>query len=234
MPVEYTRFRTEWSNLRYFYARAWSSRGSIIPARILGTEPAALRGRVYGSAGMMNAIGIPGSGPGKYSLTRFTAELLAFRMGLERAELKMPIAMNALAQILARVDQHFSMNMSAGPRDPRQQNPSAAWKIPVRRITGAYFQNWHVRRLARGVWVVYNPTREAYYIEYGIHPSGRRVRRPIRKLALIKTLRFADQQNVGQYVWEAIYGHLRETGGRGRGRLSVHYQPQSMRVMGML
>jgi hypothetical protein len=222
MPVDYTRYRTEWNNLKYFYARAWGTRGSMIPLRILGTTPSSLKGRVYEGTGS------------KYSLTRFANELFAFSQQLRQANLKMPVAMNTLAQILARIDQNYSMRMSSGPRDPRQQNPQAAWKIPVRRITGAYFQNWHVRRVARGVWVVYNPTREAYYIEYGIHPSGRRVRRPIRKMALIKTLKFADRHKVGQFVWEGIYGHMREVGGSGRGRLVVQFQPQSQRIMGML
>jgi hypothetical protein len=170
----------------------------------------------------------------RYSLSRFASELFALSVGIKQASLKMPVAMDALAQILARIDQNYSMRMSSGPRDPRELNPKAAWKIPVRRITGAYFQNWHVRRIARGVWIVYNPTREAYYIEYGIHPSGRRVRRPIRKMALIKTLKFADRHKVGEFIWEGIYGHMRETSGSSRGRLLVQFQPQSMKVMGML
>jgi hypothetical protein len=146
------------------------------------------------------------------TMTQYANELFSWRMQLEQAQKKLPYSMNALAQILARVDQRYSFEKSAGPVDPRQQNASAAWKIPVRRITSHYFQGWYVRRLAPGTWAVYNPTREAYYIEYGIHTSGRRVRRPIRKLSLIATLKFADRHRVGQYVWESIFGHLRNRG----------------------
>lgn len=220
MAVQYTRFRTEWAGLQHAYSRSWGSRGSVIPARILGSTPSGLS---------------PYSGTAsRYSLAHLANELFSLSGQLKQANMKLPMAMNALAQILARVDQRYSMQMSAGPVDPREQNPKAAWRIPVRRITGAYYQNWHIRRVAPGVWIVYNPTREAYYIEYGIHTSGRRVRRPVRKMALIKTLKFADRQKVGGYVWEGIFGHLRQTSGSSRGRLAVQFQPQSMRVMGML
>lgn len=216
MPVNYTRFRTEWAGLSHAYARAWG-RQSVIPMRILGNT---VQGKAY-------------SGNLSYDAS-LSSQLISISFDLRKAETKLPLAMNALAQLLARVDQRYSQQMSSGPRDPRQQQPNLAWKIPVRRISGAYFQGWFVRRVAPGVWVVYNPTREAYYIEYGIHTSGRRVRRPVRKLALIKTLRYADKHKVGGYVWEGIFGHMRQTGASGRGRLSSQFQPQSPSVMGML
>ena len=221
--ADYTRYRTEWANLQYAYSRAWG-RPNVIPARMLGSTPAGLNLGSGAWAGSHNA----------YSPLRFEREMLSLAFQLKQGSLKLPQAMNILAQILARVDQNYSMRMSSGPRDPRAQSQKAAWKIPVRRITGAYFQHWFVRRLAPGVWVVYNPTREAYYIEYGIHTSHRRVRRPIRKMALIKTLKFADKHKVGGYVWEGVFGHLRETSGSSRGRLVVHFSPQSAKIMGML
>lgn len=131
---------------------------------------------------------------------------------------------NALVMLMARTNQAFAMEMSAGPLDPRMQNRAAAWKIPVRRITSRYYKGWKVQRLAPGVWMLFNDSREAYFIEFGIHPSGfkvegrggryymkgsPRVRRPVRKLSLKRTLRFVDQSNVEGMVWEMIYAPFR-------------------------
>lgn len=151
---------------------------------------------------------------------------------------------NALVMLLARTNQAFAMQMSAGVIDPRMRNKAAAWKIPVRRITSRYYKGWKVQRLAPGVWMLYNDAREAWFIEFGIHPTGStrstergtlynvRVRRPIRKLSLIRTLKFADQSRAGERIWEMIYSPFRP--GRratSRGGLLISDQVQS--VMGM-
>ncbi len=134
--------------------------------------------------------------------------------------------MNILTMLMARTNQAFAQDMSRGPLDPRQQNPGAAWKLPVRRISGRYYKGWKVRRLAPGTWILYNDTREAYFIEYGInhagqgaaagarggreyHKGSRRVRRPVRKLTLIKTLRALDRTHAGDRVWEVIWAPFR-------------------------
>ena len=135
--------------------------------------------------------------------------------------------MNVLTMLMARTDQAFSQEMSRGPYDPQMRNSGAAWKIPVRRITGRYYQGWKVRRLAPGVWIVYNDSREAYFIEYGINRRGgggtdvsgrggvtyskgsRRVRRPVRKLALMKTLRAMDRTHAAHRVWEVVWAPFR-------------------------
>jgi hypothetical protein len=55
-------------------------------------------------------------------------------------------------------------------------------------------------------WQLYNDSREAYFIEFGINPhSYRRVRRPIRKLSLMRTLRFAQGTGVYHRIWAQIY-----------------------------
>jgi hypothetical protein len=135
--------------------------------------------------------------------------------------------LNAFAMILARTNQAIAQEMSAGPVDPHGTMDSAAYKIPVRRITGRYYKGWQVKRLAPGVWMLYNASREAYFIEFGINhvgaghevtyrdgrtyiKSGRRVRRPIRKLSLIKTMRFVDQSRAGYRVTEAVFGSFRQ------------------------
>lgn len=134
--------------------------------------------------------------------------------------------MNVLTSLLARTNQAFAQEMSRGPLDPRASKPSQAWQIPVRRITSRYYRGWKVRRLAPAVWMLYNDSREAYFIEYGINhvgqgntvtyrdgrtyiKSGRRVRRPIRKMSLIKTLRFIDSTRAGERVWELIWAPYR-------------------------
>jgi hypothetical protein len=142
--------------------------------------------------------------------------------------------MNALVQILARAQVAFAQRKSRGPVDPRQTNPNAAWKIPVRRITSHYYQGWQVRRIRPGVWMVYNLTREAYYIEFGIHVSTRRVRRPINKMSLLNTLHWADHSRAGPKVWEEVFGSMRGRGFRGRGSGILYIMPQSPGVMGRL
>jgi hypothetical protein len=116
----------------------------------------------------------------------------------------------------------------SGPATPQPIYRDAAWKIPVRRITQRYYKGWKVRRLAPGAWILYNDSREAYFIEFGIHPRGKfssiektkagasphgyfvkRVRRPIRKLSLMKTLRFMDQSRAGERIWEASFAPFR-------------------------
>lgn len=217
-PTSYYRFHTEWAGLGSAFARSWPSRGSIIPNFMVGVTPARLE--IDPNKRWQGAMG---------SLAQ---ELFYLEQEIKASGKKLPWHMNALAQILARVDQMISFQKSAGPRDPRQQFPQGAWKIPVRRISSHYFQGWNVRRIAPGTWMVYNPTREAYYIEYGIHTSGRRVRRPISKLALIATLKFADTHRIGQFVWEGVFGHMRTRGiNYRRGAIVVNSQVQSPGVM---
>jgi len=156
--------------------------------------------------------------------------------------------MNALVMLMARTNQAFAQEMSRGPNDPQERLNNAAWKLPVRRITSRYYKGWKVRRLAPGVWMLYNDTREAYYLEYGINHVGagftvsyrdgrtyikgsRRVRRPVRKLSLIKTLKFMDTTRTGERVWEQIFAPFRP-GRRYSGRGFVfHDQVQSVRGM---
>lgn len=137
--------------------------------------------------------------------------------------------MEILTMTLAYANQSFAQQMSRGPVDPQMRNNKAAWKIPVRRITGRYYKGWKTKRIKRGLWMVYNDSREAYYIEHGIHPTGSRrqtkkrgaggyrggtvftmrVRRPIGKLSVIRTLRFADTSRVSERVFETVLEPMR-------------------------
>lgn len=152
--------------------------------------------------------------------------------------------MDALAMTMAYTNQAIAMQMSAGPVDPRMTMSKAAWKVPVRRITSRYYKGWKTKRLAPGVWMMYNDSREAYYIEFGIHPTGSlratekghvfvvRVRRPIRKLSLKRTLTMVDASRAGSRVWEVSFAPFRENYKmRNRGDLISRDQVQSMTGM---
>lgn len=119
--------------------------------------------------------------------------------------------MNALVMLMAYTNLGIAQKMSAGPVDPGMMNAAAAWKVPVRRITGDYFLGWKVRRVGPAIWELYNDSREAYFIEFGISRSNARIRRPIRKLSLMKTLEFLEGTQVYHRVWAEIYtaGHQR-------------------------
>lgn len=113
--------------------------------------------------------------------------------------------MSALVMLMAYTNLGIAQKMSAGPVDPMMRNAAAAWQIPVRRITERYFLGWKVRRIGGVTWELYNDSREAYYIEFGIHLSNARVRRPIRKLSLRKTLQFMEATEAYKRVWAEVY-----------------------------
>jgi hypothetical protein len=124
----------------------------------------------------------------------------------------LPYAMDTLVRFMALANLGIAQKMSAGPRDPKNMRPNLAWKIPVRRITHRYFFGWKVRRLRLGVWMLYNDSREAYFIEFGIHRdprtgevSPRRIRRPIRKLSLKRTLEAMMRTKAYHRIWSEIY-----------------------------
>jgi hypothetical protein len=125
---------------------------------------------------------------------------------------RLPGAMNLLARMMALVNQGIAQEMSYGAYDPQNRNPSQAWRIPVRRISQRYFYGWKVKPLRGGAWMLYNDSREAYFIEFGIHRSGttgevspRRIRRPIRKLSLRRTLEAMMRTKAYHRVWAEIF-----------------------------
>ena len=117
-------------------------------------------------------------------------------------------ALDILCHIMAITNQGIAQDMSAGPYDPTEARPELAWRTPeqrIRRISEKYYLGWKVRRLGIGKWMLYNDSREAFFIEFGIHPSPRRVRRPVRKLSLIKTLKALSTTGVYHRIWANIY-----------------------------
>src|SRR5580765_2151312 len=100
--------------------------------------------------------------------------------GLEEAirwaEIETPDAlrffMDKLCLHMAILNQGEARKMSAGFLDPGGKNSEMAWKLPVRRITGAYLEGWKVKRKGKAYYILYNASREAYFIEFGINWLG--------------------------------------------------------------
>lgn len=135
---------------------------------------------------------------------------------------RLPRAMDILTRFMSLTNLGIAQEMSYGASDPQQRNPSQAWRIPVRRISQRYFYGWQVKRVSLGVWMLYNDSREAFYIEYGIHRNpatggvaSRRQRRPVRKLSLRRTLEAMMRTQAYHRVWAEIYVDKRRKFSRG-------------------
>jgi hypothetical protein len=140
--------------------------------------------------------------------------------------------LDTLVRITALKGQMECRRMAAGVYDPTQSRPDMAWKIPVRRITERYFYGWKVRRRGIAVWEVYNDSREAYYIEYGISLSGRRVRRPILKLAVRRTLDYMRATQAAHRFFSSVVGDPQHRHRSGKGFV-IYAQSPPMRLVGV-
>jgi len=119
--------------------------------------------------------------------------------------------------------QGFARGYAFGPYDPGMQNSAAAWKLPVRRISERYYKGWRVRKIRLANYQSYNRSREAYYIEYGIHgwagAQARRIRRPVNKLAYLRLVRAMRMMDVWHRIWCSMYYE----GGRMKGGGFLQY-----------
>lgn len=156
------------------------------------------------------AANLPGSG---FSISRSTINRLndlAFdaRSSAERAG----AAIDVLVQGMAYFTRSEAMRKSGGPVAPRKRSvPALAYRIPVQRITGAYYAGWYVRRLGHGVWVVGNATKEAYLIETGMF---QRVRRPVLKMSVISMLRFLSTTRLADQFADSLLAPRRNAAGQ--------------------
>jgi len=142
-----------------------------------------------------------------------TAETIAaIAEAIEWSEKEVPTELHywtvKLTEMMAFLGQGYARKMSFGPEDPTGKNKSQAWKIPVRRISGKYYLGWKVRPIRDG-WQVYNDSREAYFIEFGINRlgEGRRVRRPVRKIAFKQTIDYMMTTKAFDRIWANIMQH---------------------------
>lgn len=160
-----------------------------------------------------------GTGLGLFEITN--ESINAIENYIRWAEVEVPQNhrkyMDLLARFMALRNQGFSRKMSFGPLDPDGRRSELAWRSPdegIRRISQAYYLGWKLKRIGPGWYRVYNDSREAYFIEFGIsevgfgegrHVPNRRIRRPVRKLALIKTMKFMMTTQAYHRVWADIY-----------------------------
>ncbi len=135
----------------------------------------------------------------------------------ESTKMNLPRAMDILVRFMAYTHQGYAQKMSAGVYDPTERRKDLAWRIPVRRITEKYYLGWKVRRIGLGTWQLYNDSRQAFFIEFGIHVSERRVRRPINKLAMRQTMTAMMRTQAYHRCWCEIYANPRRGRPRTRG-----------------
>jgi hypothetical protein len=158
-----------------------------------------------------------------------------------------PQKMNDLVHRMALVNQMYARRLSFGPYDPNQRDSSQAWRLPVRRISQRYYLGWKVKQRDLGWWILFNDSREAYFIEYGISRVGytwaiagqpqqrlgprrtpeRRIRRPVRKLSLRRTMEYMLRTAAYHRIWCEIYAGPTGRGHRGVG-FSQHVQSPAM------
>lgn len=125
---------------------------------------------------------------------------------------KVTVGVDMLARLMVYAIRGYAQQKSAGPVAPRQRSVSAlAHRIPVQRITGAYFAGWSTRKIGNAHWEVFNDAREAYFIEYGIH---QRSRRPILKMSTIDMLRMIQTTRTAERFLASILAPRRNTRGQ--------------------
>jgi hypothetical protein len=161
------------------------------------------------------AFGMKGRGTGVINVEALDS-IDDFLRDINMTTQKLQYGINALAMVLSHAMLGFAQRLSGGPVDTRGQNVAASWRIPVRRITFAYFTGWKVKRLAPGVWMTYNDSREAFFIEFGIHPSGQGVPRPVLKIAYGQTMRWTEHSKIAWRMFDIGFGYM--YGARGAAR----------------
>jgi hypothetical protein len=125
---------------------------------------------------------------------------------------KLEYGMDTLVRVLANIVQMEARKRSQGPVAPRWRSvPAFAYKIPVQRITGAYYAGWTLRRVRNAHWMVYNDTFEAWLIEFGIHM---RVRRPILKMSFLAMLKFIQTTRTAEMFVDWVMAPRRNAKGQ--------------------
>lgn len=120
--------------------------------------------------------------------------------------------MDLLIRSLANIVRGYAQGKSMGPVAPAKRSvPALANRIPVQRISGAYFAGWQVKRVGMAAFLVYNASKEAYLIETGLY---QRVRRPILKMSMISMLKFMESSRTEQRFLPSLIGFRRDSSGR--------------------
>jgi hypothetical protein len=125
---------------------------------------------------------------------------------------KLRYGTDILIRVLANIVRTEAMQRSGGPVAPRHRSvPALAYKVPVQRITGAYYAGWTLRRVRNAHWMVYNSSYEAWLIETGLY---QRVRRPILKLSVIAMLKFIQSTRTADAFVDWVLAPRRNEAGR--------------------
>lgn len=151
---------------------------------------------------------------------------------------KMPLADNYIAMYCAALSGSYAQKYSAGMhRHP--DDTTRSWRMPVPRVTEQYFRGWKVQKIRNGVWMLTNESREAYFIEYGIHRnphtgevSPRRIRRPIFKLSLLRTIEHLQTTAIAHRIWQDVL--VPKPGEPGRRTTKLTWMSQPSGVMGTI
>lgn len=155
-----------------------------------------LRGRTVKSPGIANRLSFMQIDP--QSIAAYYEYAADFAEMPERVNWAMDMVIRTQALMALGLTQKRAL----GPVDPQMKNIAAAWKIPVRRITGMYFAGWTVQHLGLGIYRLLNRSREAYFIEFGINHIGTgaassagpvRIRRPVMKLSILQAIRIVQE-----------------------------------------
>ena len=125
---------------------------------------------------------------------------------------KVMLGTDMLVRAMIMTTKGLAQQKSGGPVAPRRRSvPALAYRIPVQRITGAYFAGWTQRRVGPAHWVLYNDTAEAWFIEHGIFM---RVRRPILKMSFLGMLRFIQTTRTADRFLEWVIAPRRSAKGQ--------------------
>lgn len=120
--------------------------------------------------------------------------------------------MDLLVRTMAYLVKGYAQQKSMGPVAPNKRSvPALAGRIPVQRITGAYFAGWQVRRVGQARYLITNSSKEAYLIETGLY---QRTRRPILKMSLIAMLKFMEASRTEQRFLPSLIGFRRDASGK--------------------
>jgi hypothetical protein len=150
--------------------------------------------------------------PGQFTFTAKTFENLEnwIRDNQSSAD-KAAQGIDVLTRLLIGATTAAAQSLSYGPVAPnRRSNPALAYRVPVQRISGDYFAGWTMRRVGRAHYILYNNTREAWFIEEGINMRGRSA---ILKRAVLNMLKLVHTTNTGNRFAEYIMAPRRTNQG---------------------
>lgn len=130
----------------------------------------------------------------------------------EASKEKVAEGIELLTRAMVLVIKGLAQQKSGGPVAPRHRsNPALAGRVPVQRISGAYFAGWQQRRIGYARWAVFNDTKEATLIEDGLF---QRVRRPVLKMSLIGMLGMLQTTRTGERFMDHVLKPRRNTHGQ--------------------